>query len=471
MVNAALAMLAPLYAAMHRFGSESSLSAPWSATFASDVPVSPPASTPLSPRTPASLFDALTPPPRGGAIYRAYQAHTDWLWPLRTMARNTLPVLHRARDVPGEDMTLRKLAAAWEVFVLATITHERPAFAIDSVIARGRTVDVVEEETLRTPFATLLHFRKAMADRGPRVLIAAPMSGHFSTLLRDTVRTMLADHDVYITDWHNARNVPAMAGRFGIDEYTEHLMAFLGVVGPRAHLVAICQPCVEALAAVALMSEDRHPATPASLTLIAGPIDCRISPTKVNKVASEKPIGWFERNLISTVPLRHPGALRKVYPGFLQLMAFMSMNLDRHVDSFRHLFHDLVNGEAERAGAASAFYEEYFAVCDLPAEFYLETVRLVFQEHALARGNLTWRGRKVDPGTIRRTALLTVEGERDDICALGQTLAAHDLCTGLRAYLKTHYVQAGAGHYGVFSGKRWSTGIYPVVREAIQAAQ
>jgi poly(3-hydroxybutyrate) depolymerase len=404
-------------------------------------------------------------------IYQAYQAHSDMLWPLRTMARNALPALYRARDVPGEDMALRKLAAACEVFVLATLTHKRPPFAIDTVTAGGREVQVQEEEAFRTAFGTLLHFRKDMPDPGPRVLIVSPMSGHFATLLRDTVRTMLADHDVYITDWHNARNVPVLAGRFGVDEYIEHLMQFLRVMGPGGNLVAICQPCVEALAAVALMAEDSDPATPASLTLMAGPIDCRISPTEVNKLATDKPIAWFEQNLISAVPMRHPGAFRKVYPGFLQLMAFMSMNLDRHLDSFRGLFHDLVNDETEKANATKAFYEEYFAVCDLPAEFYLETVRLVFQEYALPKGKLTWRGRKIDLAAIRRTALLTVEGERDDICALGQTLAAHDLCTGLRPYMKSHYVQAGAGHYGVFSGKRWSTGIYPVVREAIQVAQ
>ncbi len=404
-------------------------------------------------------------------IYHAYQAHSDLLWPMRTLARNALPALHRARDVPGEDMALRKLAAACEVFVLAALTHQRPPFGIDSVTVGDRRVDVHEEEALRTPFGTLLHFRKVAPDRGPRVLIIAPMSGHFATLLRETARTMLADHDVYITDWHNARNVPVMAGRFGVDEYIEHVMRFLQIMGPGSHLVAICQPCVEALAAVAIMAEDNDPATPLSMTLMAGPIDCRVSPTEVNKLATDKPIAWFEQNLISAVPMRYPGAFRRVYPGFLQLMAFMSMNLDRHLDSFRNLFHDLVNDETEKANATKAFYEEYFAVCDLPAEFYLETVRLVFQEYALAQGKLSWRGRRVDPGAIRRTALLTVEGERDDICALGQTLAAHDLCTGLRPYMKTHYVQAGAGHYGVFSGKRWSAGIYPVVREAIQVAQ
>jgi poly(3-hydroxybutyrate) depolymerase len=302
------------------------------------------------------------------------------------------------------------------------------------------------------------------------VLIVAPMSGHFATLLRETVRTMLADHDVYITDWHNARDVPLAAGRFGLDESIEHLMTFLGVIGPGAHLVAICQPCVTALAAVAVMSEAGHPATPASLSLLAGPIDCRISPTKVNQLASDHPIEWFADNLIGTVPLRHEGGERRVYPGFVQLAAFMNMNLERHINSFRELFENLVRGETEKAEATRRFYEEYFAVADLPAEFYLETVQHVFQEYSLARGKLKWRGRKVDPSAIRRTALLTVEGEKDDICSLGQTLAAQDLCSKLRQYLKTHYIQAGVGHYGVFSGKRWNNQIYPIVRDVIHVS-
>ena len=244
----------------------------------------------------------------------------------------------------------------------------------------------------------------------------------------------------------------------------------MGVIGPGAHMVAICQPCVPALAAVAIMSEDGHDATPASLTLMAGPIDCRISPTEVNKLAMTKSIGWFEKNLIDAVPYRHRGAMRQVYPGFVQISAFPNMNLKRHIHSFRQFYRDLVKGDMEKAAITRSFYEEYFAVADLPAEFYLETVKLVFQEYALPRGKLKWRGRKVNPAAIRRTALLTVEGEKDDICSLGQTLAAHDLCSGLRQYMLTHYIEAGAGHYGVFSGRRWNNNIYPVVREAINVA-
>ena len=335
---------------------------------------------------------------------------------------------------------------------------------------------MVEETVLKLPFGTLLRFAKpglkpTATGPQPRVLIAAPMSGHFATLLRDTVRTMLPDHDVHITDWHNARDVPLSDGRFGLDEYIEHLMEFLRAMGPGAHLVAICQPCVAALAATALMNEDRDEAAPLSLTLMAGPIDCRINPTTVNTLASSKPIEWFERNLISHVPLRFAGALRRVYPGFVQLTAFMSMNRERHVNAFREMYTNLLAADMEKVRATKTFYEEYLAVADLPAEFYLETVRKVFQDYELPRGELSYRGRKVDPAAVRRTALLTVEGERDDICAVGQTMAAQDLCPSLRPYMRTHYVQAGVGHYGVFSGRRWQTQIYPIVRQVIAVSQ
>jgi poly(3-hydroxybutyrate) depolymerase len=302
------------------------------------------------------------------------------------------------------------------------------------------------------------------------VLLVAPMSGHFATLLRDTVRTMLQGHEVYITDWHNVRDVPLSAGRFGLDEYTEHLMHFLEVIGPGAHLMAICQPCVSALSAVALMSEDANPATPLSLTLMAGPVDCRINPTGVNVLATSKPIEWFRRNLISHVPWPHAGVMRRVYPGFLQLSAFMSMNPERHKKQFQDMVTHLVEGELDKARTIGAFYDEYLAVNDLPAEFYLETVERVFQTYDLPRGVLTVGERTVNPAAIRRTALLTVEGERDDICAVGQTVAAQDLCTNIRPYLKTHHLQAGVGHYGVFSGSKWNAQIYPRVREVIHAA-
>ena len=367
---------------------------------------------------------------------------------------------------------LRRLAADWELFSRVRLTHHRPEFGISAVQVGGQTLPVREEVVQRTPFATLLRFAREGAPPGqPRVLIAAPLSGHFATLLRDTVRTLLADHDVYITDWHNARHVPLAAGRFGLDDYVEHLMRFLRRLGPGSHVLAVCQPCVPVLAAVALMAEDGDPAQPLSMTLMAGPVDTRIHPTAVNELANSKPIAWFETHLVHGVPAPFAGAGRRVYPGFLQLAAFMSMNPQRHRKAFADLHAHIMAGETEKADATRAFYDEYFAVNDLPAEFYLETVRLVFQEHALARGVLRYRGRPVRPEAIRRTALFTVEGERDDICAIGQTVAAHDLCSGLAPWRKTHHVQLGVGHYGVFSGRRWQQQIYPRVRELVHASQ
>jgi polyhydroxyalkanoate depolymerase len=285
------------------------------------------------------------------------------------------------------------------------------------------------------------------------------------------VRSLLADHDVYVTDWKNARDVATASGRFGFDDYVEHVIGFLEAIGPGAHILAVCQPCVQVLAAVAVMAEDGNRAQPRSMTLMAGPIDARVNPTRVNALATGRPIDWFERHLIATVPWRHAGAGRRVYPGFMQLLAFMSMNLARHEKAHRDLFDHLVKGETEQADAIRRFYDEYFAVLDLPAEFYLETVRFVFQEALLAKGELRFRGAKVDPAAIRRTALLTVEGERDDICALGQTVAAHDLCRGLRPFMKRHHMQAGVGHYGVFSGRRWENQIYPIVRNLMLSAE
>ena len=409
-------------------------------------------------------------------MYQAYQAHADLMWPMRALARLGAPVFEHAGSGLGPMLPAQRLAAACRTMTLAEVTHQRRPFDIATVEVDGELVEVSEVAMHRSPFATLLRFAKQGAEAQPKVLVVAPMSGHFATLLRDTVRTMLGEHDVYITDWHNAREVPLAEGRFGLEEYTDHLIDFLARLGPGAHLVAICQPCVAALAAVALMSEDRHPATPASLTLMAGPIDCRISPTEVNRLASSKDIGWFEQNLISTVPWRYAGAGRRVYPGFVQLGAFMAMNKERHATAFREYYELLATpdpdpAQVQKAEATRHFYEEYLAVADLPAEFYLETVAQVFQNHALPRGLLHHRGRHVDPAAIRRTALLTIEGERDDICAAGQTLAAQDLCTGLRPYLRTHFVQAGVGHYGVFSGRRWQQQIYPVVRGVIHVSR
>ncbi|MFZ5782652.1 MAG: polyhydroxyalkanoate depolymerase [Pseudomonadota bacterium] len=400
-------------------------------------------------------------------LYALYQTSADLMLPLRVWATAAGQTLNGGNPISVDG--LRSMGALCEMVSRATLTHRRPSFGITEAKVGNQVVPVREEEVFATPFGTLLRFVKEGAPPQPKVLLVAPLSGHFATLLRDTVRVLLPEHDVHITDWANARDVGFWHGRFGFDEYVEHLMTFLTVMGPGSHMVAVCQPCVQALAAAALMAEDDHPCQPASMTLMAGPIDTRINPTKVNELATGHPISWFENNLITRVPLRYPGATRRVYPGFLQLTAFMSMNVDRHVKAQVDLYNALAKGEHEQANTIKAFYDEYFAVLDLTAEFYIETVQYVFQEHLLPKGELMWRDRKVDPRAIRRTALFTVEGERDDICSIGQTVAAHDLCSSLRPYRKKHYMQAGVGHYGVFSGRRWAGQIYPLVRNTILA--
>src|SRR6202163_4109952 len=399
-------------------------------------------------------------------LYQAYQAHSDILVPVRMLAASAFKAIGQSSGLT-DNSALRSLTAAYELIARAGLTHQRPPFGIDQIRVGNRGVQVREELAQVTPFGTLLHFKKDIEHAQPRVLLVAPLSGHFATLLRGTVRTMLPEHDVYITDWHNVRDVSPQEGRFGFDEYIEHLIHFLEVIGPGAHVIAVCQPCVAALIAVAVMAEAGNAAQPRSMTLMAGPIDPRVNPTKVNKLAQSKPMEWFEKNLIATVPMRYAGALRRVYPGFVQLAAFMSMNIDRHLKAHRDLYDNLVKGEIEKAAVTKKFYDEYFAVLDLSAEFYIETVRLVFQEHALPRGLIEWRADQVGPRAIRRTMLFTVEGERDDICAVGQTAAAHDLCTGLRPYLKRHHMQAGVGHYGVFSGKSWENQIFPILKNVI----
>ena len=297
------------------------------------------------------------------------------------------------------------------------------------------------------------------------------MSGHFATLLRGTIRTLLRDHQVFITDWINPRNVKLEDGGFTLEDYTQHLIDFVRFIGDDCHIVAVCQPTVSALAATAVMARDRDGIQPASLTLMAGPIDARVSPTKVNELAQEKPIEWFRANMIGTVPAKFEGRGRRVYPGFLQLCAFMSMNAERHSKSFVDLFHHRVAGDMEKADAIRDFYREYFAIMDMSADFYLETVDQVFQRYLLPLGKMHYKGEPIDLRAIKKTFLLTVEGEKDDICAVGQTLAAQDLCSGLRPYMKTHHLQAGVGHYGVFNGKRWEAQVYPVLRNHIQASR
>lgn len=407
----------------------------------------------------------------GQMLYYAYQAQDDFMDPFRVLARSALDAMENSWLGKSGMPFVNNFAAAYEMITRARLTHHRPPYGIDSVRVGSRDVAVTEEVAYSTPFGSLLRFKKDVDVAQPRVLVVAPLSGHFATLLRSTVRTLLPDNDVYITDWHNARDVPLSEGAFGMDGYIRHVIAFLEKLGPGAHIVAVCQPCVQALAATAIMSEDDNPCTPRSLTLMAGPIDCRLNPTKVNELATTRPISWFEQNLLATVPRRFKGGGRRVYPGFMQLTAFMSMNMDRHVKAHVELYNNLAAGEYEKANQAKNFYDEYFAVLDLTAEFYIETVKLVFQDYALAKGELKFEGRTVNPKAIRKTTLLTVEGERDDICSVGQTLAAHDLTPSLRPYRKRHHLQAGVGHYGVFSGKKWDSQIYPLVRNAILSSE
>jgi polyhydroxyalkanoate depolymerase len=399
-------------------------------------------------------------------LYFGYQTNADLLAPLLNAAKLGQASLGWVNG-KAEHAMWRRMAASLELVSRFQLTHERPDYGISRIKAGNQEVAVVEQAALKTPFGTLLHFRKDMEARGPKVLVVAPLSGHFATLLRSTVETLLADHDVYITDWANARDVPLSAGVFGFDDYLDHVMDFLRAIGPPAHVVAVCQPCVQTLAAAAIMAERNDPAQPMSMTLMGGPVDVRVNPTKVNHLANEHSIGWFEKNMITEVPWRYGGAGRRVYPGFVQLNAFMQMNMERHVAAHKTLYEHLANGEIDKAETIKKFYDEYFAVLDLTAEFYLDTVRIVFQEALLAKGELTYRGAPVRPEKIRRTALLTVEGERDDVCALGQTAAAHDLCSSLRPYMKKHHMQTSVGHYGLFSGKRWETQIYPIVRNMI----
>ena len=403
-------------------------------------------------------------------LYQTYQFQNDLIAPMRFAARWGM-ALGDAFGIGLADDVKRKALATMEMVSRFELSHTRPSFGIDSVQVGNREVPVTEEVALRLPFGDLLRFRKDVDTPEPKVLIVAPLSGHFATLLAGTVQTMLQDHDVYITDWTNARDVPIAAGKFGVEDYVSYLIRFMEEIGEGGHMLAVCQPCVQTLVAVSVMSERKHPCTPRSMTLMAGPIDVRESPTSVNDLANEKSLSWFKQRMIQTVPLRYKGGGRRVYPGFVQLISFMAMNMDRHKAAHKGLYEDLAEGNTAKAEKVKTFYDEYFAVLDLTEEFYIETIDRIFQRCELATGDFEYQGKKVDPSKITRTALLTVEGGRDDICALGQTAAAHDLCSSLRPHLKRHHLQANVGHYGVFNGKRWDHEIYPVVRNMILAME
>lgn len=361
-------------------------------------------------------------------------------------------------------------ASALEVFAHAAAPRGKPEFGLHSTVVDGREAAVTEVIEAARPFGQLRHFVREGAPAGqPRLLIVAPMSGHYATLLRGTVERMLPKHDVWITDWADARNVSMDEGRFDLDDYIDYLIDWLGHIGPGAHMLAVCQPSVPAYAAVCLMSATDSPDLPASLTMMGGPVDTRKTPTAVNDMATERPLPWFEQNVIATVPFQYPGAGRKVYPGFLQLAGFMSMNLGNHMVSHWEMFKHLVQGDEEGAEATKRFYDEYRSVCDMTAEFYLQTISEVFQKHSLPKGELMHRDRLADPKAIRKVALLAVEGERDDISGLGQTRAGLTIAANLPKEKKKYFMAEGAGHYGIFNGNKWRTIIAPVVEDWIAA--
>ncbi|UAK24626.1 polyhydroxyalkanoate depolymerase [Sphingomonas nostoxanthinifaciens] len=363
------------------------------------------------------------------------------------------------------------MASGLDVFAHASAPHGKPHFDLPTTTIDGRDVPVVEVIEARRPFGQLRHFTRPGAPAGqPKLLIVAPMSGHYATLLRGTVERMLPGHDVWITDWRDARQVSLEDGRFDLDDYIDYLVGFLEHIGPGAHVLAVCQPAVPAYAAACVMSADGNPARPRSLTMMGGPIDTREAPTTVNTVATQRPFTWFEQNVIATVPWFYPGAGRKVYPGFLQLTGFMAMNWGNHLVSHWQMFRHLVDGDQESAEGTKAFYDEYRSVCDMTAEFYLQTIDIVFQRHLLPKGEMMHRGRKVDPAALTDVALLAIEGERDDISGLGQTKAALTIATNLPDRLKKYYMAPSVGHYGIFNGRRWRTETAPILEAWIAQA-
>ncbi len=400
-------------------------------------------------------------------LYDAYEVQRSLLAGASTLANIGAGWLQNPANPFAYSQMGPIVASALDVFAHASAPRGKPDFGIETTMVEGRRVRVSEEIVLRKPFGQLKRFRRVGVDDGPKLLIVAPMSGHYATLLRGTVERMLPGHDVYITDWRDAKLVPVEDGSFDLDDYIDYLIAFLEAIGPGAHMIAVCQPSVPAFAAACLMSADRNRCRPRTLTMMGGPIDTRKAPTAVNTLATQRPYAWFERNVIATVPYIYPGGGRAVYPGFLQLAGFMTMNLGSHLVSHWEMFKHLVQGDGESAEATKDFYGEYRAVCDMTAEFYLQTVDAVFQRHLLPKGELTHRGRRVDPAAIRDVALLAIEGERDDISGVGQTRAALTIATRLPAAKKRYHLAKGVGHYGIFHGSKWRDRIAPVVEDWI----
>ena len=396
--------------------------------------------------------------------------------PLSMMAHGSKHWLNNPLNPLSYTAFGRQMAASSELFERMTKRYGKPVFGITETEVEGQAFKIREKVVDERPFCNLLHFKKESGRRTsdqplnqPKLLIVAPISGHHATLLRGTVRDMLPHADIYITDWLDARDVPLTEASFDLHDCIDYIIHHLKTLGPDTHVMAVCQPAVPVLAAVAVMNARNDEHIPKSMTLIGGPIDTRESPTEVNELAENKPLEWFEKNVITTVPINYPGAMRHVYPGFLQLTGFMTMNLDKHIDAHLKLFDHLVEGDGESAESHRIFYNEYLAVMDITSEFYLQTVREVFQKHSLPKGEFWYRDEKVDCSKITQTALLTLEGERDDISGPGQTKAAHKLCTKLPAAMKKHHTQEGVGHYGIFNGRRFREHVVPIISKFLEA--
>ncbi len=408
----------------------------------------------------------------GLPFYHWYEFQHAALGPFRAAADATRLFYQNPINPLAHTTFGKSIAAGMELFERTTRRYGKPEWRIPSVLVGGERVGVHPQVVWERPFCRLIHFERALSERHrrqPTMLIVAPMSGHYATLLRGTVEAFLPNYEIYITDWTDARMVPLSEGQFDLDDYIDYVISMLHFLGGDAHVVAVCQPSVPVLAAVALMEARNDPYAPHSMTLMGGPIDTRFQPTAVNKLAEQHGIDWFRRNVITKVPFPNPGMMRDVYPGFLQLTGFMSMNLDRHLDAHHDLFRHLVQGDGDSVHKHREFYDEYLAVMDLTAEFYLQTVETVFIKHALPKGEMTHRGVAVDPGKIRNAALLTVEGENDDISGVGQTEAAQRLCTGIPEKKKAHYLQTGVGHFGVFNGSRFRSEIAPRISDFIKS--
>ncbi len=407
--------------------------------------------------------------------YHTYEMARAALTPMRMQSR----WMRRMADSPfnpwSDNYAQRWISASATMFENMTRHYGKPDWNTDSTKIHGLDVPVTEEVVLQRTWCDLLHFDRDETVCGkrydPKVLLVAPMSGHYATLLRGTVKAMLPEHNLYITDWRDAREVPVALGSFNLDDFVTEIIECVRWLGNDVHVIAVCQPAVPALAATAVMAAMDDECTPASLTLMGGPLDTRRNPTAVNELAESKSLDWFKNNVIELVPWPNAGCMRRVYPGFIQLSGFMQMNLDRHIDAHRNVFNDLIKGDCDSVEQHNQFYDEYLAVMDLSAEFYLDTIERVFQEHTLPKGEFTYKGEVIDLGAIKNTALMTVEGERDDICGLGQTEAAQDMCPNIPDDSRWHYVQPGVGHYGVFNGTRWRTEIQPRIREMIRTVR